>query len=247
MAITVTVRDDTTIYDATEAMHAQYVAARVYPRACSTVYSGDPSFWGRAVKRVLDTVLAGIALLVLAPIMLLIMVLVCVSSPGLPWFGQERLGQYGQGFRCWKFRSMRRDAEATLRQDPKLYARYIANDFKLDCDDDPRITAIGRLLRKTSLDELPQLINVLFGQMSLVGPRPVVAFELERCYGPWSAEYLAVRPGLTGPWQISGRNDIRYPERAALDAYYVHTWSLRQDLGILARTPMALIRKVGVA
>jgi lipopolysaccharide/colanic/teichoic acid biosynthesis glycosyltransferase len=106
---------------------------------------------------------------------------------------------------------------------------------------------MGRVLRKTSLDELPQLVNVLLGHMSLVGPRPVVPREIEQCYGPWTREYLAVRPGLTGPWQVSGRNDIRYPERAVLDAEYVHTWTLRRDLGILLRTPLALVRKAGVA
>ena len=177
--------------------------------------------------------------------MVLVTMAVWLSSPGRPLFGQERLGRGGRVFRCWKFRSMHRDAEEILRRDPELYARYVANDFKLECEGDPRVTAIGRLLRKTSLDELPQLFNVLVGQMSMVGPRPVVSFELEHCYGPWMGEYLAVRPGITGPWQISGRNDIRYPERAAIDAHYVNTWTFRRDLTIIARTPRALLRGPG--
>jgi exopolysaccharide production protein ExoY len=202
---------------------------------------------GRVMKRALDIGLAGVALVVLAPVLVVITAAIWLSSAGGPLFGQERVGRDGRVFRCWKFRSMRRDAEQVLQRDPELYATYVANDFKLDCGDDPRITAIGRVLRKTSLDELPQFFNVLVGHMSLVGPRPVVPDEIERCYGPWMGEYLAVRPGITGPWQINGRNDIRYPDRAALDAHYVNTWTLRHDLSILARTPKALLRKVGVA
>jgi exopolysaccharide production protein ExoY len=205
------------------------------------------SRWGRVMKRALDIGLAGVALVVLAPVLVVITAAIWVSSAGGPLFGQERVGRDGRVFRCWKFRSMRRDAEQILQRDPELYAVYVANDFKLDCVDDPRITAIGRVLRTTSLDELPQFFNVLVGHMSLVGPRPVVPFEIERCYGPWMGEYLAVRPGITGPWQINGRNEIRYPERAALDAHYVNTWTFRHDLSILARTPKALLRKVGVA
>jgi lipopolysaccharide/colanic/teichoic acid biosynthesis glycosyltransferase len=140
---------------------------------------------------------------------------------------------------------MRRDAEEVLLADPELYMAYVANDYRLDCDDDPRVTRVGRFLRKTSLDELPQLFNVLLGHMSIVGPRPVVAEELQRCYNGFSDEYLAVRPGITGPWQVSGRYDVRYPERAAIDAHYVNTWTLRGDLGIIARTPKAMIGRPG--
>jgi lipopolysaccharide/colanic/teichoic acid biosynthesis glycosyltransferase len=194
----------------------------------------------------IDIVIATIALVIVAPLMIAISIAICVQSRGAPLFAQERVGRGGRGFRCWKFRSMYRDAEDILAHDPQLHARYVANDFKLNCEDDPRVTTIGRVLRTTSLDELPQLFNVLRGQMSLVGPRPVVPREVDHCYGPWAGEYLAVRPGLTGPWQVSGRNDIRYPERAVLDAHYVSTWTLRRDLAILVRTPMVLIRKAGV-
>jgi exopolysaccharide production protein ExoY len=245
MAITVTSNDDITVYDAVHAAPAQYLA--VVGDAFDATTVRGPSGAGRVMKRTLDVVVAAGALVVLAPLMAVLTVVVWLSSPGWPLFGQHRLGRGGTVFRCWKFRSMHRDAEEILRRDPQLYASYLANDFKLDCDDDPRVTAIGRFLRTTSLDELPQLVNVLAGQMSLVGPRPVVADELERCYGPWTSEYLAVRPGLTGPWQINGRNDIRYPERAVLDAHYVHTWSFHQDLTILARTPRALLRGTGSA
>jgi lipopolysaccharide/colanic/teichoic acid biosynthesis glycosyltransferase len=241
---TVPVEGESAIYDLVETPAATYptishIGSRATPLHMHRV--------GRAAKRVLDLMLATIALVLLAPIMLAVGVAICVQSPGAPLFGQVRVGRGGRTFRCWKFRSMHRDAEGILERDPEMHARYVANDFKLNCDEDPRVTMIGRVLRKTSLDELPQVVNVLLGQMSLVGPRPVVPVEVERCYGPWTDEYLAVRPGLTGPWQISGRNDIRYPERAVLDAHYVNTWTLTGDLVILARTPLTLIRKVGVA
>ena len=239
----VTVEGDS-IHDAVDAV-PEHLAVLGQPLSYVRPLSERMGRSGRAMKRTLDIVLAATALLLIAPIMLLITIAVWVSSPGRPLFAQLRVGRNGNVFRCWKFRSMHRDAEAILRRDPDLYASYIANDFKLDCGDDPRVTTIGRFLRRTSLDELPQLLNVLAGHMSLVGPRPVVPAELEHCYGPWTAEYLAVRPGITGPWQISGRNDIRYPERAALDAHYVHTWTLRHDLAILARTPRTLLRKAG--
>jgi exopolysaccharide production protein ExoY len=244
MFSSVTVEGDPKVFDAVEATPA-YRSVQGQPLSYVTPISERMGRSGRAMKRTLDIVLAALALLVIAPLMLLIMVAVWLASPGRPFFAQLRVGRDGQVFRCWKFRSMHRDAEAILRRDPDLYASYVANDFKLTCDDDPRVTAIGRFLRQTSLDELPQLFNVLAGQMSLVGPRPVVPDELERCYGPWIAEYVAVRPGITGPWQISGRNDIRYPERAVLDARYVHAWTFRGDLAILARTPRALLRKAG--
>ncbi len=244
MAIATTVKDNSMSIGPVEAAPIERLTSvRV---EVPGVGSGISSRVDRAAKRGLDMLLAGTALLIITPIMALITIAVALTSPGLPWFGQVRLGRNGEVFRCWKFRSMHRNAEDILRRDPNLYATYIANDFKLNCEDDPRVTTLGRFLRKTSLDELPQLFNVLVGHMSMVGPRPVVPDELERCYGPWTGEYLAVRPGITGPWQISGRNDIRYPERAILDAHYVNTWTLRTDLAILARTPSVLIRKAGV-
>jgi exopolysaccharide production protein ExoY len=245
MAITVPVNDETTIYDATDVIRRAPLEVCAEVREAPSVRSVSSRF-GLATKRSLDVLLAGTALLIITPIMALITIAVALSSPGLPWFGQARLGRHGEVFRCWKFRSMHRNAEELLRRDPNLYATYVANDYKLNCEDDPRVTTLGRFLRKTSLDELPQLVNVLLGHMSMVGPRPVVPDELERCYGPWAGEYLAVRPGITGPWQISGRNDIRYPERAELDAHYVNTWTLWNDVTILARTPIVLVRKAGV-
>lgn len=205
----------------------------------------EPGQGGLAAKRALDVVLALVAIVLLSPLLIVLAAAVAISSPGSPLFSQVRIGRNGRPFRCWKFRSMYPDAETRLREDDDLWEAYVSNDFKLNCDEDPRVTPLGRLLRRSSLDELPQLFNVLLGHMSLVGPRPVVGEELA-CYGPWVSAYLSVRPGLTGPWQVSGRNAVRYPERAILDARYVVTWSFWSDVRIMARTPSALIRKIGV-
>jgi undecaprenyl-phosphate galactose phosphotransferase len=151
-------------------------------------------------------------------------------------FAHARVGRDGETFRCLKFRSMVPNAkealERLLASDPAARAEW-ERDYKLK--DDPRITPFGRLLRRTSLDELPQLINVVRGDMSLVGPRPVVPAELDR-YGEARVYYLQVRPGLTGLWQVSGRNDVDYERRVALDAWYVRNWTLWYDVLILLKT-----------
>ena len=139
---------------------------------------------------------------------------------------------------------MRADAEKVLRSDETLYRKYLANDFKLPEDEDPRITRLGRFLRRTSLDELPQLLNVLKGTMSLVGPRPVVAPELEMYRGRIPI-LLSVKPGVTGPWQIAGRSKIAFPYRAELDLDYVRNWSLLRDFWILLLTVPAVLLQRG--
>jgi len=151
----------------------------------------------------------------------------------------------GRIFKCLKFRSMRPDADRVLKEllanDPEAQAMW-DKDFKLK--NDPRITPIGNVLRKTSLDELPQLFNVLKGEMSLVGPRPVVKDELLR-YGENATYYLEARPGITGLWQVSGRNDTTYTERVNLDAWYVKNWSLWYDIAILFKTFGVVFRSKG--
>lgn len=197
----------------------------------------------RFAKRAIDIVFGTLALLVALPLMLLIAVLVRTTSKGPALFRQARVGLGGRAFTVLKFRSMRSDAEARLHEGG-LYATYVATGYKLPVTHEFRVTRIGRLLRKTSLDELPQLINVLLGHMSLVGPRPVVPAELDS-YGDLSHCYLSVRPGITGMWQVNGRSEIRFPERAHLDRDYFHGRSLRLDLAILARTPGAVFRREG--
>lgn len=201
--------------------------------------------WAPA-KRVFDLCAASLLMVLTMPATVFAAVLVAITSRGPIFFGQPRVGRKGRVFRCWKFRTMHVDAEMRLHADDSLYERYVANDFKLEAHEDPRLTSVGHFLRRTSLDELPQLFNVLAGTMSLVGPRPVVVDELDS-YGPWKDTYLAAKPGVTGPWQCSGRNEIRYPERAELDADYLENWSPLADAKILVRTIPAVLRRNGVS
>ncbi len=198
----------------------------------------------RFIKRSFDLVASAVLLLLLAPLLLGVAWL--VSRDGGPaTFGHIRIGRRGKPFRCLKFRSMVIDAQARLAdllaRDPDARAEW-ERDFKLK--NDPRVTALGAFIRKTSLDELPQLINVLRGDMSLVGPRPVVADEVER-YGDDKVFYLMARPGITGLWQISGRNDIDYDSRVALDCWYVRNWSLWYDIVILIKTIKVVLGRDG--
>ncbi len=206
----------------------------------------QPSLTGTQLflKRALDFAGATFGLLFLAPLFGFIAVLVRIESGGPALFGHKRLGLNGRSFKCYKFRSMHRDAEQRLRSDPKLYAAYVANNFKLPDDRDPRLTGVGRLLRRTSLDELPQLINVLQGEMSLVGPRPIVPDELA-LYGRGAPTFLSLKPGITGAWQVNGRSHVGYPDRADIELEYARNWSLGRDLSILLKTVPAVLRGHG--
>lgn len=196
------------------------------------------------LKRALDLT-GSIALLVLfSPLLAVVAVLVRMDSPGPALFAQRRPGFQGRSFPMFKFRSMRTDAEDVLKQDPDLYQLFLANDCKLPEDIDPRLTRVGRFIRKTSIDELPQLFNVLRGEMSLVGPRPLVGPEIENYHGRIPT-LLSVKPGMTGLWQVSGRSAIGYPERAEMDLDYVRRWSLLRDLWILLLTPPAVLIRRG--
>ncbi len=193
------------------------------------------------MKMSLDYVGAAIGLLVLSPILLGIAVLVKLDSPG-PIFHRRRvLGRGGKPFDAFKFRTMVVNADEVLRNDPDLYEAFI-HGYKLKVD--PRVTRIGRALRRTSLDELPQLINVLRGEMSLVGPRMISPDEATR-YGKWQLNLLTVKPGITGPWQVQGRSEIPYDERVRLSMHYIRNYSIWLDLGILLRTVMVVVRGEG--
>lgn len=198
----------------------------------------------RLLKRVFDLLAGTLALLLLSPFLLLLAALVRLDG-GPALFAQTRIGRRGRPFRCLKFRTMLPDAEqrmqALLEQDAAARAEWQASR-KLRRD--PRITRLGAWLRRTSLDELPQLWNVIRGDMSLVGPRPVVDEELA-CYGDKADLYCLVRPGLTGLWQVSGRSDTSYGERVALDAWYIRNWSLWYDIAILCKTVVVLCRRQG--
>jgi exopolysaccharide production protein ExoY len=195
-------------------------------------------------KRLLDIVGATIALLVLAPLMCTIAIAIFATDPGPVIFRQRRVGRGGRDFRIVKFRTMVVDAEQRLWGDPALFARYLEGDHKLDPKEDPRITRIGRLLRSSSLDELPQLFNVIAGSMSLVGPRPVLESEV-RHYGERVARVLSVRPGMTGLWQVSGRSNVARDQRVVLDESYAGDWSITGDIGILARTVFVVATRIG--
>jgi lipopolysaccharide/colanic/teichoic acid biosynthesis glycosyltransferase len=195
-------------------------------------------------KRLLDVVVATIALIVLAPVALIVGLSILLTSPGRVTFRQHRIGLGGEDFRIIKFRSMVRDAEAHLRSDAKLFAIYLANNHKIPAELDSRITRLGHFLRKTSLDEIPQFWNVLAGHMSLVGPRPVVPGELFR-YGQHASVYESVRPGLTGPWQAGGRSEIDYDQRVQMDVEYVENWSLWTDIVVMVKTVPAVLRRHG--
>jgi lipopolysaccharide/colanic/teichoic acid biosynthesis glycosyltransferase len=194
------------------------------------------------IKRLIDLPIVLLLLVLTVPLMVAIAIAIRLTSPGPALFRQKRVGRDARIFPCLKFRTMRVNAEQELRRDPAIWKEYVAHDYKLPEGDDPRVTPIGRLLRKTSLDELPQLINVLRGDMSLVGPRPIVGAELDE-YGERSDDLLAALPGITGKWQVSGRCRLHYPERANLELSYVYGWSPLEDLRILLRTvPVVLSR-----
>jgi len=198
-----------------------------------------------AAKRSLDVGVAVTALFLLLPLLLLIALIVWAGDGKPPIYRHMRIGRDGRRFGCLKFRSMVVDGDAVLAAhlsaDPQVRAEWAAT-HKLT--DDPRITPIGQVLRKTSLDELPQLWNVLRGEMSLVGPRPIVPAEVAR-YGRAFATCFAVPPGVTGLWQVSGRSDTTYAERVALDLDYATRWSLRRDLAIMLRTIPAVLAQRG--
>jgi Undecaprenyl-phosphate galactose phosphotransferase WbaP len=198
--------------------------------------------WARRVKRSLDLLLTVMGGLLISPLLLTIVVLIKLDSSGPAFYGQLRPGAGGKYFRCWKFRTMHINTERLLDEflqgNPHLRAEW-ERTFKLR--NDPRVTRVGRFLRKTSLDELPQLWNVLRGEMSLVGPRPMLLEEIPK-YGEVYPLYKRVRPGITGPWQVSGRNDISHEERIEMVANYVSNWSVWLDVVILART----VRSVAV-
>lgn len=197
------------------------------------------------IKRFIDIIGAFSGILLTLPIMLVIISFYQFGpNKGPVFFKQIRIGKDGKEFYIYKFRSMVVDADKKLKENTELYAKYIRNSFKLEQDEDPRITDFGRFIRKTSLDELPQFINVLKGDMSLVGPRPVIREELQE-YGNRDNEFLSVKPGVTGYWQVSGRSNVGYPERVDLELYYVYNQSLKMDISILFKTVFIVILKRG--
>ena len=198
----------------------------------------------RRLMRLVDVIGALFLLIMLSPVVLLVALLVWRSSPGPVIFRQQRIGRGGQLFNVLKFRSMCDGADLQLMSNPDLRRLYERNDFKLPADD-PRITPIGRVIRRMSLDELPQLCNVLRGEMSLVGVRPIEAGQLA-LRSPYDQEmYMQHLPGLTGLWQVEGRSSIGDDARVELDRRFLETWSPQQNLALLVRTPRVVLLGVG--
>lgn len=223
-----------------------YVRARVKP---STVTFEAPKPTLGALEagaiRLFDIVSATLLLLAILPFLVLLAIALQIDSPGRLFFVQKRVGVRGEMFPCLKFRTMIENADEVFAQrmaQCSASREEWARDFKLR--DDPRVTRLGRAVRRLSLDEFPQLLNIIWGHMSVVGPRPIVRAEIER-YGRFFPSYCSVKPGLTGLWQVSGRNDVSYHERVMLDVRYVQTKSLFADLSIVARTIPAVLSAQG--
>ena len=208
--------------------------------------------WGR-LKRVFDLCVSCLMLVLVSPVMLVIALVIKRSDPGPVLFVQERLGRDGRPFKFYKFRSMTHNSDDAIHR--QFVAMFIGGDesgctdsnegekvFKMK--EDPRITRIGSILRRTSLDELPQLFNIIKGEMSLVGPRPPIAYEIEN-YLPWHMERLKAVPGLTGLWQVSGRSSVSFEEMVRLDVRYINNWSPILDLSILLKTIPVVFQGTG--
>jgi Undecaprenyl-phosphate galactose phosphotransferase WbaP len=202
-----------------------------------------PRLW--VLKRIVDVLVSLVALLMSLPALVVIAVGIKLTSHGPLFFGHKRIGYGGDWFKAWKFRTMHPNGDTVLKdylqKHPEAREEW-ERDHKLK--DDPRVTSIGKILRRLSLDELPQIWNVLKGEMSLVGPRPIVADEVSK-YGNVFRKYSAVKPGITGMWQVSGRSEISYDERVRLDEYYVANWSPWLDIFILCKTVIILLRRRG--
>lgn len=210
--------------------------------------------WGRVVKRIMDLILSLLSMIIALPVTLVVAILIKTTDPGPVFYVHERLTRSGKRIRLYKFRSMKlkycTGGEYSGMSDLEVFRSFndpkLIEEFKRDqkVKDDPRISKIGKFLRASSLDELPQLFNVLRNDLSFVGPRPIVEDELKR-YGDESGIFLHIKPGLTGLWQVSGRNDVDYTDRVKLDIYYIENWSLLLDISILLRTIPVLFRKSG--
>ena len=229
---------------------ARNVGLAIYPATSGhSIEEYEPSQWRsrtfswqyEKIKRVTDLIIAGASLIIAAPLMGLIAALIKLDSPGPVFFSQARVGRRGEIFDMIKFRSMRRDAESLLET---LEDQNEASGHMFKMADDPRITRIGRWLRRMSLDELPQLINVMQGTMSIIGPRPPIPYEVQN-YKPWQFGRFDASPGITGLWQVVRGEEIDFDEMVRLDIEYMENWSLRQDIKILLMTVPAMLRGEG--
>ena len=192
-----------------------------------------------------DRLFAIIIITLIAPVLAIITLLLIISDGFPATFQQNRVGKDGKLFKIYKFRSMVKNAEEILKTDKDLHKKYVKNGFKLSLDEDIRILPFGNFIRKTSIDELPQFINVLKGEMSIVGPRPVVEDELNTLYGENADKYISVKPGVTGLWQVSGRSNLTGDQRVKLDLEGIKRKSLKFDIYIILKTIFEVLRRTG--
>lgn len=203
------------------------------------------SFRYQVLKPLLDLLIVLLALPLALPIGALVAAFIRITSPGPVLYRHRRIGQFQRPLYVWKFRTMFENSESVLERHLRLNPEAREEwERAQKLKDDPRVTPVGRLLRKMSLDEIPQLLNVLAGQMSIVGPRPIVDEERPK-YGEYFSAYACALPGITGLWQVSGRSNISYPERVLMDVEYVERWNLRMELKILFKTVLVLLKRTG--
>ncbi|AHM57173.1 sugar transferase [Peptoclostridium acidaminophilum DSM 3953] len=208
-----------------------------------SMISLEKKFVYQCMKRIMDIIGSIFGIIFFSPLCLLIMLAVKLDDPkGDIFYGHERIGRDGRTFKCWKFRTMLSNAKELFEQFTPEQKKEYEENFKLK--DDPRITRLGSFLRTTSMDELPQFYNILRGDMSLVGPRPIVQAELEK-YGEFQEIYKCVRPGLTGMWQVMGRSDTTYEQRISMDVEYVNSMSVFLDIRLIFLTVVKVIKKEG--
>ena len=194
----------------------------------------------RAFKRIVDIILGCIGLVLLSPVFLILAICIKIDSKGPVIFAHKRIGKNGKKFNMYKFRSMYENAEEMIENFNEEQKREWQENFKLE--NDPRITKVGKFLRKTSLDELPQIINIIKGDLSIIGPRPIVDEELEK-YGENKEKFLSITPGLTGYWQANGRSNTTYEERMQMELYYIDNQSLWLDIKIFFKTIVSVLKK----
>lgn len=194
------------------------------------------------IKRVIDVILASVALILLSPLFAIIAIAIKIDSKGPVFFAHKRIGKNGKIIKLYKFRSMVINAEELIKSFTPEQMREYKENYKLT--NDPRITKVGKFLRKTSLDELPQLINIINGDLSIIGPRPVVADELEK-YGVNKDKFLSVTPGLTGYWAANGRSNTIYEQRMEMELYYIDNLSLKMDIKVFFKTILSVLKKEG--
>jgi len=194
------------------------------------------------MKRIIDIIIASVGLIVLSPLFLIIAILIKIESPGPVFFGHKRIGKNRKEFKLWKFRSMVTNAEDLIKNFTPEQMKEFKENFKLK--NDPRITKVGKFLRKTSLDELPQLINIIKGDLSIIGPRPVIGEELEK-YRNNTEKFLSVTPGLTGYWAANGRSNTSYEQRMQMELFYIDNMCLKMDIKVFLKTIISVVKKEG--